>query len=107
MAKTWQIILATVVIFLAGLVTGGATALGAARWMVRHHRANPGAPAGPFGFRTPSLQPMAIGPQIMRSVEGQLDLSHDQRARIGAIVQQTAWQLGRQRREVQLTSALA
>ena len=107
MAKTWQIILATVVIFLAGLVAGGATALGAARWMVRHHRANPGAPTGPFGLRTPSLQPMAIGPQIMRSFEDQLDLTRDQRARIGAIVQRTAWQLGRQRREVQLTSALA
>ena len=32
MAKTWQIILATVAIFAAGLVTGGATAIGVVRW---------------------------------------------------------------------------
>ena len=107
MAKTWQIILATVAIFLAGLVAGGATALGVVRWVGRHHRANPGELAGPFGMRPPSLQPQAFGPQIMRRFEDQLDLSRDQRARIGQIVQRTAWQLGRERREVQLTSALA
>src|ERR1700678_1486694 len=99
MATTWQIILATVAIFVAGLVAGGATALGVVRWAVRHHRANPASASGPFGLRTPSLQPIAIGPQIMRGFEDQLDLSRDQRIRVGIIVQRTAWQLSRQRRE--------
>jgi Spy/CpxP family protein refolding chaperone len=43
----------------------------------------------------------------MRSFENQLDLSDEQRARIGPIVKRTVAQLGRERREVQLTSALA
>src|SRR5579863_2526184 len=107
MAKTWQVILATVAIFLAGLVTGGATALGAVRWINHHRRAAQGDGTGPFGMRAPSLQPIAIGPQIMRGLEGQLDLNAEQRLRIEVIVRRTAWQLGRQRREAQLTSALA
>ena len=107
MAKTWQVILATIAIFVAGLVTGGATALGAVHWVARHRRAAQAEATGPMGFRTPSLQPMAIGPQIMRSFEDQLNLTLDQRIRIGIIVKRTAWQLGRQRREAQLTSAMA
>jgi Spy/CpxP family protein refolding chaperone len=107
MAKTWQVILATIAIFLAGLVAGGATTLGVVRWMAHHRRADLQEASGPFGLRTPSFQPMAIGPQIMRGFEDQLDLTREQRVRIGIIVKRTAWQLGRQRREAQLTSALA
>jgi hypothetical protein len=56
MAKTWQVILATVAIFLAGLVTGGATALGIVRWVVRHPRVNPAQlmPPGPRPGNSPS-----------------------------------------------------
>jgi Spy/CpxP family protein refolding chaperone len=104
MVKTWQVVLATVGIFLAGLVTGGATALGVVKWISRHPRMNAGgmpfAPGRPGQFQQ-------FGPQLMKSFANQLDLTDDQHARIGAIVRSTASQLGHERREVQLTSALA
>jgi Spy/CpxP family protein refolding chaperone len=105
MAKTFQIVLATIAIFVAGLVTGGATALGIVKWVARHPRANQGG--NPFLFTGRNGQPQQFGPQLMRSFENQLDLSDDQRARIGPIVKRTVAQLGRERREVQLSSALA
>ncbi|HEY5078939.1 MAG TPA: hypothetical protein VII43_03800, partial [Opitutaceae bacterium] len=46
-------------------------------------------------------------PQIMRGFEDRLDLSQEQRVRIAAIVRRAAWHLGRQRRETQLSSAVA
>jgi Spy/CpxP family protein refolding chaperone len=48
-----------------------------------------------------------FGPQLIRSFVNQLDLTDEQRARIGPIVKRTVAQLGRERREIQLTSALA
>ncbi|HMD61406.1 MAG TPA: hypothetical protein VKG78_08245 [Opitutaceae bacterium] len=114
MAKTWQVILATVAIFLAGLVTGGATALGVVRWVVRHRaaaagQAGPLVQPGPFGQRMGGAGAgvQQFGPQLMRSFANQLDLTEDQRARIMPIVRRTAGQLARDRREIQLTSALA
>jgi Spy/CpxP family protein refolding chaperone len=104
MAKTWQVALATIAIFVAGLVTGGATALGIVKWAGRHPRANAGG-MPLMGGRPGQLQ--QFGPQLMRSFENQLDLTEEQRARIGPIVKRTVAQLGRERREVQLTSALA
>ncbi len=106
MAKTWQVILATVAIFLAGLVTGGATALGVVRWVVRHPRVNP-AQMIPPGPRPGVLQAQQLNVQLMRSFVRQLDLSDAQRSRIVPIVRRTVAQLGRDRREIQLTSALA
>jgi Spy/CpxP family protein refolding chaperone len=104
MIKSWQVVLATIAIFVAGLVTGGATALGVVRWVAHHMRPNP-AGAGPF--LTHSGQPQQFGPQLMRSFADQLNLTDDQRAQIMPIVKRTASQLGRDRREIQLTSALA
>jgi Spy/CpxP family protein refolding chaperone len=101
-AKTWQIILATIAIFVAGLVTGGATAFGLVRWS-RNHRQQ--QPANPYGAR--AGQPQPFGPQLMRNFAKQLDLTDAQRAQIEPIVKRTAGELGRQRREVQLTTALA
>ena len=105
MAKTWQVILATVAIFLAGLVTGGATALGFVRWAVRHPRVNPAQMLGQQRPGTFQFQPMNV--QLMRSFVKQLDLSVEQRARIVPIVRRTVGQLSRDRRETQLASALA
>ena len=102
MAKTWQVILATIAIFLAGLVTGGAAAFGLVRWSHNHH---PQQQMNSFGAR--AGQPQQFGPQLMRNIEKQLDLTDAQRAQIEPIVKRTAGQLGRQRREVQLTTALA
>jgi Spy/CpxP family protein refolding chaperone len=78
MAKSWQIILATVAIFFAGLVTGGATAIGIVKWIARHR----GGPQGQFGQR-PGQQ---FGPQLMRNFAYKLDLTPEQRKKIGAIV---------------------
>ncbi len=85
MAKTWQIILATVAIFVAGLVTGGATAIGVVRWVVRHRG---GGQPGQFGQHTgPGQQ---FGPQLMRNFAYKLDLTPDQRAKIGVIVRRAS-----------------
>jgi len=48
-----------------------------------------------------------FGPQLMRTFENKLDLTDDQKAQIEPIVKRTAGQLGRERREVQLTTAIA
>jgi Spy/CpxP family protein refolding chaperone len=106
MVKTWQVILATVAIFFAGLVTGGATALGVVRWVARHPRAG-SDPFGPVQQRPGGAQAQQIGPQLMRSFANQLDLTVGQRLRMMVIVKRTAGQLNRDRREIQLTSALA
>jgi Spy/CpxP family protein refolding chaperone len=83
MAKTWQIILATVAIFAAGLVTGGATAIGVVRWYARHRMMHGGQP-GQFGPHPGQGQ--QFGPQLMRTFAYKLDLTPDQRKKIGAIV---------------------
>lgn len=107
MAKTWQVILATIAIFVAGLVTGGATALGVVKW-VNHHRAmNPPAFNQAFQGAWRPGQMMGFGPQLMRSFSSQLNLTDDQKAKIMPIVKRTATELGRDRREVQLKTALA
>jgi Spy/CpxP family protein refolding chaperone len=87
MAKTWQIILATVAIFFAGLVTGGATALGVVRW-IGHHRMMNGGPQGPFGQHPGQVQPMS--PQLMRNFAMQLDLTREQRMKVGGIMRRAA-----------------
>jgi Spy/CpxP family protein refolding chaperone len=106
MAKTWQVVLATVAIFVAGLVTGAAFTLGAVRWVARHPRVNP-AQMFPYAqARQGGAQPAQVGPQLIRGFINQLDLTDEQRARIQPIVRRTVAQLGRERREVQLNSAL-
>jgi len=106
MVKTWQVVLATVAIFVAGLVTGVAFTLGAVRWFDRHEGLNP-AQMAPYALARPANgQPAQIGPQLMRRFVNQLDLSKEQRARILPIVRGTVAQLARERREVQLNSAL-
>jgi Spy/CpxP family protein refolding chaperone len=87
MAKTWQIILATVAIFVAGLVTGGATAIGVVRFIVRHRAMN-AAQQGPFGPRPGQVQ--QLSPQLMRNFAMQLDLTREQRMRIGVIMRRAA-----------------
>ncbi len=105
MAKTWQVVLATIAIFVAGLVTGGATAFGISRWLaVRTRGSFPGLGQN---WSRPGQGPMGFGPQLMRSFASQLDLTDEQRTKIEPIVKRTSSQLQRERREVQLTTALA
>src|ERR1035438_2298889 len=63
MGKTWQVILATVAIFLAGLVTGGATALGVV-WVVRHRAMNAGQGGGEALRKLSSRHAVYILPPI-------------------------------------------
>jgi Spy/CpxP family protein refolding chaperone len=105
MAKTWQVILATIAIFVAGLVTGGAVTLGVVKWIASHRGPNPAALLQGFPQRQGQMQ--QFGPQLMRRYAEQLGLTDEQRARIVPIVRRTAAQLGRDRREVQLQTALA
>jgi Spy/CpxP family protein refolding chaperone len=109
MAKTWQVVLATLAIFVAGLVTGGATALGAVRWIAHHPRASAAlgvGPTGAMGQRGQAGQPAQSNLQFMRGALDKLDLTPEQRAKVGPIVRRAMAQLNRERREVQLTSAL-
>ena len=100
MAKTWQVVLATIAIFLAGLVAGGAIAFGLVHWnherLVRAAGEAPARPGKVEGF----------GPGLLRGFIKQLDLTDEQKARIAPIVRRTVGQLARERREVQLSTAL-
>src|ERR1035438_1207403 len=96
MGKTWQVILATVAIFLAGLVTGGATALGVV-WVVRHRAMNAGQGGAAAGQRQGAGAMQQFSPQLMRSFANQLGPTPAQRARIMPIVRRTAGKLARER----------
>jgi Spy/CpxP family protein refolding chaperone len=100
MAKTWQVVLATIAIFAGGLVTGAALAFGVVHWLSVHRPFM----AAQFLGRG---QVQQFGPQLMRGFEDKLDLTDDQRAKIEPIVRRTGAQLGRDRREIQLTGAIA
>ena len=101
MAKTWQVILATIGIFVAGLLAGAALTAGAREWW--SHKRQPGQSGG---LSKPGQGPQ-FGPQLIRRFADQLDLTPEQKARIGPIVKRTSEILARTRREAQLTSALA
>lgn len=104
MVKSWQVVLATISIFIAGLVTGGATAIGVVKWNAHRH----GSRQDPMvNLEARRSQVQSFGPQLIRSFVNQLDLTEDQRAKVGLIVRNTVTQLGHDRREVQLTAALA
>jgi Spy/CpxP family protein refolding chaperone len=105
MVKTWQVILATIAIFVAGLVTGGATVLGIVKWVGHHRGMNP-PPFAQGGLRAGGPG-MGFGPQLMRNFENQLNLTDEQKQKIMPIVRRTAGELGRDRREVQQRTALA
>jgi Spy/CpxP family protein refolding chaperone len=83
-AKTWQIILATVAIFAAGLVTGGATAIGFVRWFAHHRMMMNGGQPGQFGLRPGQVPQLNV--QLMRNFAMQLDLTREQRQKVGAIM---------------------
>ncbi|MGA2691494.1 MAG: hypothetical protein ABSF76_03930 [Opitutaceae bacterium] len=106
MVKTWQVILATIAIFVAGLVTGGATALGLERWVSSQHRAN-SLMMAPMGMHPGPGGPPQFGTQLMRRYADTLNLTDDQRAKIGPIVRRTAAQLSRNRIEIQQETSLA
>jgi Spy/CpxP family protein refolding chaperone len=74
----WKVILATLVIFTAGLFTG---AVGVRQLSAPGSRFRPG-PDSPF-------QPWMLRDQFVKYLGSQMDLSADQREKIGAIVHES------------------
>lgn len=111
MVKPWQVVLATIGIFLAGLVTGGAITFSAVRAFhnkqVQQAQAQGGGTAagGNSGKLMGSEQ---LGPQLIRRIAmaDQLNLTAAQRFRINQIARSTADKLLRNRREATLSALL-
>jgi len=109
MIKTWQVVLATLLIFVAGLATGGAVAFRVVHVIAAHHRRDQeqlqqARRPGGWGL---GQQAPSFGPQLVRRFANQLDLTPEQSARINPIIRRTALDLNRLRRETQLSTALA
>jgi hypothetical protein len=91
MAKTWQVVLATIAIFVAGIVTGGASALGVVKWLARHPRIGmPGAAM--FGPR-PGRERHEVQLESALAIEKMQDeiaeiLTPDQRTKFEALIAQ-------------------
>lgn len=75
MVNTWKVVLATVVIFAAGVLTGGLTAR-------LQHRAADNLPPRPEAWMLPRLE-------FLRRAQRELDLTDDQRRRIEAIFRES------------------
>ena len=126
MLKTWQVVLATVGIFIAGLVTGGAITLRVGSFVTARRGfdqegfrnqtggGGPGAQAGQgfggagngIGGQRPNPE-QPFGVQLIRRFANQLDLTPAQRRKIQPIVRTTGEELGRLSREAKLKAALA
>jgi Spy/CpxP family protein refolding chaperone len=115
MVKTWQVVLGTIVIFVAGLVTGGAVTLRLLGVREEHRRDDElraqiqgGAVAARMAAAArPAPQEPQFGPALIRRFATQLNLTPAQFRKINPIVGRTQEELGRLRRQVQLGSALA
>ena len=75
--NTWKVILATMVIFGAGVVTGGL--------LVRHTTA-PSHPPRPANARLAPISPSGLRMEVLRRVERELDLTPEQRAEVDRII---------------------
>lgn len=108
MVKTWQVVLATIGIFLAGLVTGGAITFRAVRYFGerrQQHAAN--QPAAGNGPQKP-MPTEQMGPMLIKRIAmaDELNLAPAQKFRINQIARTTAEKLARLRRETSLNSLL-
>jgi len=99
--NTWKVVCATLVIFIAGIVTGATLVRvaqgGRARWMqrppVEHrgqpnpaHLTNPNLPGDPRGPNSPNPAPGLLSREFIQILERQLQLTPEQRERIGKIM---------------------
>jgi len=87
MDKPWKVILAFTGIFLAGILVGGLVTL---RWGKN------------FGSRLPMGE--QYGPQLMKRLVNQLDLTPEQQAKVKPIVDQATDELRQLRRSAQRTT---
>ena len=104
MVKPWQVILATIGIFVAGLVTGGAVAFRIVKGMKQSQQAQATSQTGV----RPMLSPDQLGPQLIHrfAMAKELSLMPAQRMKINQIARGTAEKLSRLRRETALNSLL-
>jgi Spy/CpxP family protein refolding chaperone len=75
--NTWKVILATMVIFGAGVVTGGL--------LVRHTAPPPHSPR-PASPKAGPVSPSGLRMEVLRRVERELDLTPPQRAEVDRII---------------------
>ena len=75
--NSWKVILATMVIFGAGVVTGG---------LLVRHTAAPSHPPRPTSSRITPNSPSGLRMEMLRRVERELDLTPDQRAQVDRII---------------------
>jgi hypothetical protein len=104
MVKPWQVVLATIGIFLAGLVTGGAITFRAVKMIGEKRKQT-------IAQQFPNPKPLSaeqMGPQLIRRIamNDELNLGAGQKFRINQIARTTAEKLGRLRRETTLNSLL-
>jgi Spy/CpxP family protein refolding chaperone len=104
MVKPWQVVLATIGIFLAGLVTGGAITFRAIKTLKERHD----QVVNQQNASKHSLSTEQMGPQLIRRIAmaDELGLAPAQRFRINQISRTTAEKLNRLRRETTLNSLL-
>jgi Spy/CpxP family protein refolding chaperone len=77
--NTWKVILATMVIFGAGVVTGGL--------LVRHTSSPSHPPRGQAASRPlPPMSPSGLKMEVLRRVERDLDLTPEQRSQVDRII---------------------
>lgn len=110
MVKPWQVVLATIGIFLAGLITGGAIAL---RYTRGEHllqkEDNQWAKAGGIPLTRPAnMNPEQLGPALIRrfATSEELNLGPVQKYKVQQISRTTGEKLVRLRRETALNSLL-
>ena len=75
--NTWKVILATMVIFGAGVVTGG---------LLVRHTAPPSHSPRPASPRLAASTPSGLRMEVLRRVEKELDLTPQQRAEVDGII---------------------
>jgi len=76
--NTWKVILATMVIFGAGVVTGG---------LLVKHTSSPSHPPRQATSRPmPPMSPSGLKMEVLRRVERELDLTPEQRAQVDRVI---------------------
>jgi hypothetical protein len=107
MVKPWQVVLATIGIFLAGLVTGGAIAFRGVKVFSDRQKAKQQQQQQLNTQLHPGTAEQ-MGPQLIRRIAtaDELNLAPAQRFRINQIAKTAAEKLARLRRETTLSSLL-
>jgi hypothetical protein len=85
--NSWKVILATIVIFGAGVITGGLLVDHVQRQPHHHAGGPPAPPPGPSPLPNP-FHPDVLNKQFVEQLDDKLDLSPDQKQKIQKIISQ-------------------